>query len=811
LILKVINKFVFAISCVLLSASVFGQHFSITGKIYDQANQPIAYANIVLLKTQDSTFVTGTTSNDFGEFTTNEIASGNYILKVSFIGFEDFSQQVSLENNIEFTTIVLKESVESLSEVEIIYKKPTVKKEADRLVFNVENTALIEGTIFQVIKSTPGVFILDSGIIIKGSEPTVYINNRKVQLTSDELVQLLESSSANNIKSIEVITNPSAKYDAESGVVLNILMSKNLITGYRGSIFANYTQGVFPRYNIGTSQFFKNKKISFNLNYSYTNDKINRNGVNVINYLDSNDAIEEIWKSDINRNSWSETHNLNFNLDYFISDKNTLSLSSSTLYLPYLNERDSNNTGIANNNSDFLSRFNANSLSRSDKYNIGFDLDFVHRLKKGQLLLNTHYTTYNYETTQNVFSDFFDQNNAFESASEFNTNANQDTKIFTSKIDYSLPINETSNFETGVKYSNIKTNSDIAQFDVDINTGNEQINLQNTDAFNYDEKVFAAYSNYSLGTDKWSVSLGLRFEQTNIKGISSSNNIINTQDYLEWFPNASLQYNISDGFNVYTNYKRSIARPDYTYLNPFQFFLNEFAVVVGNPNLTPVFKDRFVIGSTLFKIFTIEAYYQKFDGNISEFPIQNNDTNIISYTPVNLDKTIDFGFDFEVYFNVTKDWSLYFGNSLYNIEEETNFGEGFIKQNQWANYSALQNNFTFLKDKSLNVNLTVYWAGKNLQGLAISEDRLVSYLSLSKTILKKKGVISLLVSDLFNAQEFRASNRYLNQFNTRTIDIDDRYIKLGFRYKFGNTILKTNEDTKEQEELDRLKNQSQSH
>jgi len=803
--LKVINKFVFAISCVLLSASVFGQQFSITGKIYDQANQPIAYANIVLLKTQDSTFVTGTTSNDFGEYTTNEIASGSYILKASFIGFEDFLQQVSLENDIEFETIVLKEAVESLSEVEIIYKKPTLKKEADRLVFNVENTALIEGTILQVIKSTPGVFILDSGIIIKGSEPTVYINNRKVQLTSDELVQLLESSSANNIKSIEVITNPPARYDAESGVVLNIIMSKNLITGYRGSVFTNYTQGVFPRYNTGTSHFFKNKKVSFNLNYSYTNDKINRNGVNVINYLDNNDAIEEIWKSDINRNIWSETHNLNFNFDYFINDKNTLSLSSSMLYLPYFKNRDSNNTIIIDDNSGFLSRFKANGLSRGNKYNIGFDLDFVHQLKKGQLLLNTHYTTYNYETTQNVFSDFFDQNNAFESASAFNTNANQDTKIFTSKIDYSLPINDTSNLETGVKYSNIKTNSDIAQFDVDINTGNEQINLQNTDAFNYEEKVFAAYSNYGLGTDKWSLSLGLRLEQTNIKGISGTNNIINTQNYLEWFPNASLQYNISDRFNVYTNYKRSIARPDYTYLNPFQFFLNEFAVVVGNPNLTPVFKDRFVIGSTLFKFFTIEAYYQNFDGNISEFPIQNNDTNIISYTPVNLDKTIDFGFDFEVYFNVTKDWSLYFGNSFYNIEEETNFGEGFIKQSQWSNYSALQNNFTFLKDKSLNVNLTVYWAGKNLQGLAISEDRLVSYLSLSKTILEKKGVISLLVSDLFNTQEFRASNRYLNQFNTRTIDADNRYIKLGFRYKFGNTKLKTNEHIKEQEELKRLR------
>ncbi|MBN4070633.1 carboxypeptidase-like regulatory domain-containing protein, partial [Olleya sp. AH-315-F22] len=309
--MKLINKFVFAISCVLLSASVFGQQFSITGKIYDQARQPIAYANIVLLKTQDSTIVTGTTSDNFGKFIINEITAGNYILKVSFIGFENFSQQVLVENDIVLETIVLKESAESLSEVEITYIKPTFKREADRLVFNIENTALTEGTILQVLKSTPGILVLDSGIEFKGSEPVVYINNRKVQLSSDEVIQLLESSSANSIKSIEVITNPSARYDADSGVVLSIIMSKNLITGYRGSIFTNYTQGVFPRYNIGTSHFFKNKKTSFNLNYSYTNSKINKNGVNGINYLNINNVIEEIWQSDINRNTWSETHNLN--------------------------------------------------------------------------------------------------------------------------------------------------------------------------------------------------------------------------------------------------------------------------------------------------------------------------------------------------------------------------------------------------------------------------------------------------------------------------------------------------------------------
>lgn len=803
--MKLIIKFIFTISIVLISSVVFGQQYSINGEVKDKTSQPIAYANIILLKTQDSTIVTGTTSDDFGKFSINEINSGNYIIKVSFIGFEDLSQNISLEDNVELETIVLKESVESLSEVQITYKKPTLKKEADRLVFNVENTALIEGTILQVLRSTPGILVLDSRIVIKGSEPTIYINNRKVHLTSTELTQLLESSSANTIKLVEVITNPSAKYDAESGAVINIVMSKNLITGYRGSLFTNYTQGVFPRYGIGTSHFFKNSKINFNLNYSFSNNKINRNGDEVVNYLDSNNTINEIWRSITNRNTWTETHNLNFNFDYFINDNNTLSVSSSILYLPYFKYSISNNTVITDDNSIFLYRFDSNNLSRDTKHNLGFDLDYIHQFKNGQLSFNTHFTTYDYERFQNVLSDFFDQSNAFISSSAFNTSANQDTKIFTSKMDYSLPINETSKFEAGIKYSEIMTESDITQFDIDVNTGNEQIDIQNSDAFDYGEKVFAGYSNYNLDTEKWSLSIGLRIEQTDIKGVSISNNETNIQNYLEWFPNASLQYNISDRFNIYTNYRRSIKRPNYTNLNPFQFFLNENTVVVGNPNLTPTLLDHYVVGTTLFKNFTIEAYYQNYDGNISELPRQNNETNIIFFTPVNLDKTIEFGFDFSTNFNIIKDWSVYFVTSFYNIKEETNFGNGFVKKDQWSNYSVLSNNLSLLKDRSLTLNLSLTWVGKNLQGLSIVEDRLVSSFSISKSIWNKKAIISLTVNDLFNMQEYDILNRYLNQFNTRIVDSDTRYIRFGFRYKFGNTKLETNEHIKELEELDRLK------
>ena len=800
--LKLTSFFLF----VLLPILSNGQEYSISGKVIDLQKEPISFVNVLVLTQIDSTIVAGSSTDDFGVYKFNALEKGDYLVQFSFVGYKTAFKQISLESNLIVEDIILEEDIETLGEISIIAKRPTVRKEADRLVFDIQNTALVEGNMLQVLRSTPGVLVLDSGIEVAGSTPAIYINNRKVQLSADELIQLLESSSANSIKSIEVIKNPSAKYDADSGKVINIVMTKNLITGYRGTLFSNYTQGVFPRYNIGTSHFFKNQDISFNLNYNYTKSKINRDNDDVVNYLDSNNNVDEIWKSSINRNTKSETHNLNLNFDYFINDNNTLSLSSTAIYLPYFKYRINNNTLITDESLNFQSRFNANNLSRDDKHNIGIDFDFVHLFNnKGRLSLNSHYTSYDYHRDQEVISNYFGLSNMFDFATAFNTRANQETKIFTSKVDLETPLNEASKFEAGLKLSNIKTESDITQFDVDVNTGSEQINDQNSDVFNYDENVFSAYANFSLDTDKWSLNSGLRAEQTSIEGVSISTNQINTQDYLEWFPNASIQYNVSDNFNLYINYKRSIARPSYTDLNPFRFFLNDNYIVTGNPNLAPAILDHYVIGITFMEVFTVEAYYQNYDGKISELPRQNNDSNIIEYVPVNLDKTVEFGFDFSAFFDVVDNWFLYFATSFYNIKEEADFGQGFVKLDQWSNYSVLSNDFSFLKDKSLSANLTLTWIGKNIQGLSTVKNRLDSNLSISKTILKKKGVLSLAVSDIFNLQDYDLATKYENQNSTSHWDLDNRYIKLGLSYKFGNTKLESNARTSEIEERDRLK------
>jgi outer membrane receptor protein involved in Fe transport len=618
-------------------------------------------------------------------------------------------------------------------------------------------------------------------------------------------MQLLQSAPANAISSVEVITNPPASYDADSGAVININMSKNLIAGYRGSLYSTYTQGVYPRYNVGTSQFFKNDHISFNLNYNYTNQKINRDNLSVVNFLDEANEVSDVWTSDINRTTRSEVHNVNLNFDYEIDESNQLSFSATGLFTPYYQYNIFNNTDIEDPNGVFLSRFTASNDSRDDKFNLGTDLDYRKDFESGaSLIFNAHYTRYDYSRDQNVFSEFFDMDNDFDFDSEFNTLANQDTEILSSKLDLQIPLQEQSaTLDLGIKFSNVQTDSDITK--TDIINGLPQLDPLNSDQFVYDEKVFAAYANYSKSWEQWDLNLGLRVEQTNIEGQSLTLEQTNTQDYFEWFPNLSLSYQMSETVSIYTTYKRSITRPDYTNLNPFSFFLNENTVVVGNPALQPTFVDQYKIGTNFLEHFTVEAYYSNYDGAINELPRQNNSTNIISFVPVNLDKTVDFGFDFYVDYYISDWWSLFALTSFYNITEETKFGEDFISLSQWSNISMLSNNWYLLSDGSLNIGFNLTYGNKNLQGLALVDTRLISDLSVSKSILKNKAIVFLSIEDIFNEQDFLTEVNYLNQSSSNFTDLDNRFIKLGFRYKFGNTNLMTNERSSEMDERKRLK------
>jgi outer membrane receptor protein involved in Fe transport len=771
------------------------QSYSISGTVKDTTNETVAFANMLILQSKDSTVVTGTSSDEKGNFKIEDLKSGLYLIKTSFIGYKDNFKQLDIQEDINNIVVVLEESAEALNEVQIFVEKPTLKREADRLIFNVENTALSQGNLVEVLRSTPSVLVLDNTILVKNTTPTVYINDRKVHLSSSELIELLQGSSAANIKSVEVITNPSAKYDADSGVVLNIVMSKNLITGYNGSVFSNYTQGIFPKYSAGTSHYIKGDKTNLFFNYSFNKRKDDRVDVENINYPD------ERWNTVLDKNIWSESHNLGFNFDYNLNQKSNLALSANAQFLPYYKYLTRSNTDIESNTSSF-NKIESQSRSKDDRHNIGLDFDYNYQFNESsKLSFNSHYTNYDYQRRQDVESRYYDTLIVVDQTA-FNINTKQDTNIFTSQLDYALTLNDKSALSAGVKFSNVKTESGIIQND--IIAGDEVLNEDNTNTFDYDEDVYAAFADYNYNSEKFTFSAGLRAEKTNIIGVSS-NNQTNKQDYLEFFPTANLSLQVSEKVNSYINYKRSIERPNYSYLNPFVYFLNDNTIVTGNPDLRPVFTDKYLIGTSIDNKFTFEVFYRKSNNSIFELPIQDNSENVIVYTPLNIDSTEEIGIDFEAYLNITDKWSLYFGSSTYNYKDKGTFSGSSIQLDKWANYSIISNDFSFLKDNSLSASVTIVYVGENVQGLQTVHTRWDTYFIMSKSLFNNKGSISLSVSDFFNRQDYSRTVRFLDQSSKISNDIDTRYINLGFRYKFGNTKLSTNQRSTSKEEIDRLR------
>ncbi|MCB0461970.1 MAG: TonB-dependent receptor [Flavobacteriaceae bacterium] len=789
-----INLLYFIHALFIVPFLTFSQTYTLSGVVKDTTNETVAFANILVLQSQDSTVVTGTSSDENGVFKIEDLESGKYLIKTSFIGYKDNFKTLDVIEDLKNIDIFLEESAEALTEVQIFVEKPTLKREADRLVFNVENTALSQGNLVEVLRSTPSVLVLDNTIMVKNTIPTVYINDRKVHLSSSELIELLQGSSASNIKSVEVITNPSAKYDADSGVVLNIVMSKNLISGYNGSVFSNYEQGVFPKYNAGTSHYFKGDKTNLFFNYSYNNRKDNRVDVEDINYP------EEDWHTVLDKNTWSESHNLGFNFDYNLNEKSNLAISANAQILPYYKYLTRSNTDIDSNSSSF-NKIEAKSQSRDDRHNIGIDLDYDYQISEAsKISFNSHYTNYDYQRRQDVESRYLDTS-VIVNETAFNVNANQDTNIFTSQLDYALTINEKSALSTGVKFSNVKTESGILQND--IIAGEEVLNEDSANMFDYDEDVYAAFIDYNYNSEKFTFNAGLRAEQTNITGISSINET-NKQDYLEFFPTANLSFQISEKVNSYINYKRSIERPNYTYLNPFVYYLNDNTIVTGNPELRPVFTDKYLIGTTINNRFTFEVFYRKSNNNIFELPIQDNSENIIVYTPLNIDSTEEIGIDFEAYLNITDKWNLYFGSSTYNYNDKGTFSGNKVQLDKWANYSMLSNDFSFLKDNSLTASLTIIYVGENVQSFQLVHTRWFSSFALAKELFKDRASVSLYISDFLNKQDASRTIDYLDQSSRIFNNLDNRYISLGFRYKFGNTKLSTNQRTTSKEERDRL-------
>lgn len=781
----------------------YGQNLNINGKVISISDQPIPYANVMILKAEDSTIVNGTSTDEKGNFELNTIAPGEFLLKTSFVGYKLNVLRIKAAESIDSLVIELSEEVKELEGVTV--SGPLIIKKADRLIMQVEKTSLSNLQSYDILKQTPGVIILNNSITVMNSKAQVYINDRKVYLSDEELENLLQNYSGSNIKSIEVITNPPAKYDADAGAVINIVTSKSISLGYKGSMEGKWTQAVYPKYNLGTSHYYKNNFLNTYVSYSFNPEKGFKHDSSYINFF-NNGTADEGWESDFKKETKAYDHQINSIIDFTPGNKSRLSLASTISLNPNSTSDIRMQTDIFDSSGNLESYFITDSDWNNNKTNMAFSADYGLDLNEegAKMNLTSNYVYYKNRQDQLINTRYFDGNDTAARNGYFDFTAKQNNNIFTQQLDFNLP-SEALDFETGLKYTNVKSKSTVEYEGSDVPPD------ASDDNFHYDENSYAGYVQLQKEWKKWRLVAGLRGEYTDVKANSIALGEINTRSYLELFPNTSISYIPSEDHQFALNYKRSIQRPGYQSLNPFRYYLNQVQYQSGNPELTRAIETKIALDYTHKGHFVFSLYYNRVDDDLTSLVFQNNGTNEQLTIPDNLNYNQQYSFDITYFGYMDKWWYIYFYSSAFYMENEfeTLYEEESVYNNSTKGvYSSVFNQFTLSKDNDLKATTTINYLSDFISGSYQFKNQFTMNIGFSKDLFEKRASLSVQVNDLFNTDKIWNRSQYLNQDNGFVARPENRRITLGFRYKFGNYRLSDNDRENKLEERERLEAQS---
>lgn len=784
--------------------ALHSQTYSVSGFVKDTGGTPLPYANILLLNA-DSVRVSGTSSDESGYFSIDGIAPDLYLFQPQYFGYSARPVPVEVRSDLRLGALILSEDAEQLDEVVVTRKRPVIERQADRVVFKVENTVLSSGSTWDILRNAPGVIAGPESLEVRGQPATIYLNGRKVQLGQDEVLELLRGLSGDMILSVEVIPLPPASFEASDGPVLNIRTRQNILPGYKGSVRGEYTQAVFPKYSLGTSQFFKTEKFGLLASYSIAPRKELKVSDSYINFIDAGNAVFANWETRMDRITRSQAQQGNLILDFTPSDRDELNLTANLLYSPDQEHAYTLGTEMRNGQGSPDSTLVTRSVLDEDRLNASVELNYRRSLgeKGASLKANAHYTYYELDRVQEGNSRYFDPSGAFLRDFSFATDADQQIDIYTGQLDLDVPIGK-GNLETGVRGSFIESRNAIDYLDVNMEP---PFDIAVTDRFSYDEEVYAAYASLYQEWSAWSLRLGLRAEQTQVRARSETLDEINNQDYLEWFPTLYLGRSLGEKHSMALTYNRRLTRPNYQDLNPFRFFLNENDYNEGNPNLVPNFSHNFNLNLSLDNTYFIDLYYRDNGRYISTLSFQDNENQTLLQIKQNTLGSISYGLDFTVSKALLDWWQVYAYNSLF-YEEETLLAV-LSEQETYTNrvsgyYGYLNNSLTLSGDGTLTGDVSLLYLSGFLHGSFKRSETIALSAGLRQSLWQGRASLSLVAEDLLGRANATYTSRYANQDNAFYSRPETRFIRLGFTYNFGNYRLQSRRADLRNTERDRI-------
>ncbi|RNC90197.1 MAG: TonB-dependent receptor [Allomuricauda sp.] len=763
------------------------QPIKITGKVIDKdSGQPLEYATLVLQSVRQPEKVTGGISDTKGNFEVDATA-GMYNISVEYISYTTYKlERQLLRGSTNLGTIALSLDVSRLDEVEVIAERTTVELRLDKKIYNVGKDLTVSGgTVSDVLDNVPSVSVdVEGNVQLRGNDDVrILINGKPSAITGLNSTEALRQLPAESIEKVEVITSPSARYDAEgSGGIINIILRRSKLQGLNGALTLNGGYPLSAGINGNLNYRTGNVNIFTNTGYNYR--KRPGNSFNDTDFFDADGAFTNALREERDIERIRKGVNANFGVEWYVNE--TASITQSIFVRDSDNESETTNNffqrDLAGNTSSGFRFDPETEKDETFQYSFNFDKQF-----NGE---SDHKLTFafQYEKSDEVEESLIVQN-GFDSESV--RTAEDQRRVFM-QTDYVVPLGESGQFEIGYRgdFNKLNTDYDVAF----ISPTEEELGITNpSNVLDYKETINAFYTQYGDKFNKFSFLAGLRYEATRLIINQIETNDFNRNNFDGLFPTLNLNYELSEKESFQLGYNRRIRRPRSFFLNPFPSRSSPTNLFQGNPNLTPSFSNQVDLGYLKrWEKFTFNGsiYFQHATDVISFITedtgedtfFDGEQVSILRRTPVNLASNDRYGIDLTATYRPTRKWNLNTNFNLFNLVTRGDFnGQNFDAENlSW--FIRLNNKITL--PGSVDWQTRVFYRGPTENAQTRSQGIFSLDLAFSKDLFKEKASLAFNISDVFNSRR-RVSETITPFFvNDSEFQWRVRSYNLAFTYRF---------------------------
>lgn len=813
--MKNLYKIAIIVTSIFTSGAAIAQNTpkpNITGIIVDENKKPADYVTVVLYKASDSSVVKTAFTDPSGVFGFSVNTKGSYFYKASSMGYTAIkSKTLTLGDDlkIDFGMAQLVSTSQNLKEVTVAATVPLIERKMDRTVMNVSNSSTAIGsTALELLQKAPGVNVdQNDNISMLGKQGVmIQIDGKQTYMSNADVATLLKSMQSSEIESIELITNPSAKYDAagNSGII-NIKTKKNKGGGTNGSLNAAFGRGQRFRASTGGSINHRTKSVNLFGNYSYYNNTRETNLT--IDRIANASAGDRYFSQLSEFERKNDGHNYKAGADFFLNKNNTIGVLV-TGYNGISNEGSVNKTNIGASFSQRDSSVLANNIIRNKYSNISYNLNYKSVLDTAgqEITIDLDYGRYKGNDDADYVSDYFFNNGGLIRPTVITRNITPSIiNIKAFKVDYVLPLKKQMKLEAGLKSSWVTTDNNlIAEQFVNNAWRNNQL-LSNQ--FVYDENVNAAYVNFNKQFKTTSVQLGLRAEQTNSKGNSITTNKVIDREYLNFFPSVFINQVLDKNNDINISYSRRIDRPSYDALNPFVYFLDQYTYNQGNPFLNPQYTNNFEFTYLLKKKYSVTLNYSRTTDVITEVLLPDNEKQALYQTNENIATQNAYSLVLNAPVQFVKWWNSNNSLNIFHIGFKAPDLAGQKLDNKSTSFQ-FKSQHTFNIRPGLSAELMFRYDSPVTFGVMEIGRRYGLDAGVSKSLFNKKASLKLAATDIFNTQINRINSAFPGLYYTLYGNNDRQYVSLSFTYRFGKNEIKParNRSTGLEAEQGRMKN-----